>query len=34
MYKKEVFCKKFLDEKSKLLHHQDRINKGYSLAGE
>ena len=34
IYKKRVFCKNFLDEKSKLLHHQDRISKGYSLAGD
>ena len=34
MYKKGVFCKNCLDEKSKLLHYQDHINKVYSLAGE
>ena len=26
--KKGVFCKNFLDEKSKILHHQDRIPRG------
>ena len=32
--KKGFSVKNFLDEKSKLLHHQIRINKVYILAGE